>query len=227
MQNQDQDKRVSGEWTVEEALREAGFKEFDSPVSLFRLLGLLKTTKRAGWKRFGIDAESVADHSFRMATMALFCGAEGIDVNKCMKLCLVHDFAEAVVGDFTPYSGVPREEKYRRESLTIDYMASKWNGEIKTLWDEFEAGETPEAQLAQDLDKVELMTQALDYEDRDPGQPDLTEFFGVVRKIKTPLGRSLAERIIEERREVLRKKGRGEAKLTEEMYKKQDEYYGA
>lgn len=70
-------------------------------LDLFRKAGVLKNTVREGWKRAGIDEpESVADHSFRAAFIALILGEEwDLDGFKLVKLLLVHDIAESVIGD--------------------------------------------------------------------------------------------------------------------------------
>jgi putative hydrolases of HD superfamily len=159
-----------------------------------------------------------------------FSAPENLDKNKCVMLALVHDLAESIVGDFTPYSGVSRDEKARREGLAIDYISDYWGsgampGEVKALWEEFEAGESPESRHVQDVDKVEMMLQALEYEERFKGDVDLGEFFGVARKIKTPLCTDWANEILAQR-EVFwagRKHLQGE---EPNVRKAHDDYYG-
>jgi len=41
-----------------------------------------------------------------------------------MELSLVHDMGESIIGDITPYCGVPRDEKLRREREAIEKLAS-------------------------------------------------------------------------------------------------------
>ena len=41
---------------------------------------------------------------------------------RCMKLALVHDMAECIVGDITPYCGVSKEEKHTKEKVSIDIL---------------------------------------------------------------------------------------------------------
>ncbi|VDL83181.1 unnamed protein product, partial [Nippostrongylus brasiliensis] len=55
---------------------------------------------------------------YRMAVLAMSLEAqiEGLDVNRTVSMCLVHDLAEAIVGDITPHCGVSDEEKFERES---------------------------------------------------------------------------------------------------------------
>src|SRR5829696_4899937 len=78
--------------------------------------GSLKQVRRKGWVDRGVpDAESVADHSYRVALLAwALARARGLDAERAMLIGLVHDLAEAEVGDETPFdallaSGTPFE----------------------------------------------------------------------------------------------------------------------
>ena len=65
----------------------------------------LKEVKRTGWTYYKEikDVESVADHSYRMAMLCMaFSKFAEVDVSKCVKMALMHDLAEAVVGDIAP-----------------------------------------------------------------------------------------------------------------------------
>ncbi|CAN1811570.1 5'-deoxynucleotidase HDDC2 [Linum perenne] len=145
-----------------------------SPSSAIDFLSLchrLKTTKRAGWvKRDVRDPESIADHMYRMGLMGLILpDIPGIDRDKCVKMAIVHDIAEAIVGDITPSDGVPKEEKSRKEAEALDHMCKLLGGgsrakEIEQLWKEYEDNSSPEAKLVKDFDKVEMILQALEYE---------------------------------------------------------------
>jgi putative hydrolase of HD superfamily len=170
-----------------------------------------------------------------MGMVAMFAPQE-LDQAKCMKMCLVHDIAESAVGDITPFSGVSRTEKGRREASTIAYIANRWPGpytaDIEKLWHEFEAGETPEAQFAQDIDKIELLLQAVEYERESKNEKDLGEFMGVARKLRTEAGKAWANEILGDRerfwkgRQHLRGEHAQQGGLSEEMTKAHDAYYG-
>ena len=73
------------------------------------LAGLVKKVKRTGWLRYlkPEQVESVGDHSAKIAILSLYLrGQEGLDQNKCLQMSLVHDIAEGIVGDFTPYCSI-------------------------------------------------------------------------------------------------------------------------
>src|SRR5438552_17296826 len=121
-------------------------------INFFSHVMRLKRLPRAGRKRCGVrDCESVAEHTFGVAMLALLVSRTAdstIDRDRCIALALVHDLAEASVGDITPHDGIDREEKQRRERDAMDALSTMLgDGEILALWMEFEAGETAEARL--------------------------------------------------------------------------------
>lgn len=140
-------------------------------------VGKLKHLKRSGWLRY-IDpshGESVADHSFGVAAHFLALSDEELAVNgkkadrfRCMMMALTHDLAESIVGDLTPHDPVTPEEKRKREAEAIKSICSsiepKRATEFTALWEEYETGETAEAQLVKDADKFDMIVQAFDYE---------------------------------------------------------------
>src|SRR5437870_2233242 len=70
--------------------------------------GGLKLVRRKGWVDRGVeDAESVADHSYRVALLAwLLARRRGLDAGHAALIALVHDLAEAEVGDATPFEAL-------------------------------------------------------------------------------------------------------------------------
>jgi putative hydrolase of HD superfamily len=216
-------------------------------VDFALLLGALKRTPRTGWVRSGIPAtvaESISDHSHRLSTLALVAafsgglgGGEGggagnassssrpLDVSRCVRMAVVHDIAEALVGDITPHCGVSEEEKHRREAAAMERIAALLSGrgggggggeggggeaplsaaarDVRDLWREYEAGETLESKLVKDLDRLEMLVQALEYEQQgavvggsgDDGWPLQSFFDGCRGKWRTQLGEAWAAEI--------------------------------
>lgn len=78
-----------------------------SNINRFGLLaGLVKKVKRTGWLRYlpTEKVESVGDHSAKIAFLSLYLrNVENLDHVKCLQMSLIHDIAEGLVGDFTPY----------------------------------------------------------------------------------------------------------------------------
>lgn len=134
--------------------------------------------------------------------------ADKLDIHHCTKMALVHDMAEALVGDITPVDGIPKDEKSRRESTTMDYfingLLGKFNGgmngiEIKKIWQEYEDDETLEAHYVHDVDKIELLLQMVEYERQEKKNLDLGEFSWVATKVKLPECKDWAAQIMAER----------------------------
>ena len=212
-----------------------------SPVPFFHLLERLKTTKREGWRRFGINqGESISDHMYRMSLITMLAPsslATKINIPHCTKMALVHDMAESLVGDITPVEGVAKSEKSRRESATMDYLCTSLLGkvadgragqDIRAIWQEYEDGETLEAKYVHDVDKMELILQMVEYEKRHDGQLDLGEFSWVARRIQLPEVKTWCSEVLEERDQYWRGIGKSPNRLdiTKEQKSQQDEYYG-
>lgn len=139
-------------------------------LRFLRLAGRLKETPRAGWRLRGIERpESVADHSYRVCLLALVLAGEAdppLDRERCLAMALVHDLAESLVGDITPYDGVSAEEKDRREREAMRTLSALLgDDETLRLWEEYQAAATPEARFVKDLDKLETVLQATEYEE--------------------------------------------------------------
>jgi putative hydrolase of HD superfamily len=116
----------------------------------------LKSLPRAGWLRVGKhDPESVAAHSWGVALAALVRCPPELNREKVLAMAILHDLAEARVGDITPHDRVPKEEKHRRERLAILSMLHS-HPHLKTIWDEVEAGLTPEARFVREMDRLDL-----------------------------------------------------------------------
>lgn len=86
-------------------------------------------------------------------------------------MAIVHDLAEAIVGDIAPSSNVSKQEKFCLESEAMEHMASQLGHskealEIQALWLEYEHATTPESLFVKDLDKFEMIQQAFEYEKR-------------------------------------------------------------
>jgi len=157
--------------------------ESSDRLAFFHILEKLKTQKRTGWIDHKIpNPESISDHMHRMAVLALCCTDETLNIPKCVMLTVVHDLAEAQVGDIAPQEGIPKEEKHRLEEEAIHNFVHEMLHDspaarrIEALWQEYEEQSTPEARFVKDLDRFELASQAFEYE-RSSGSTSLQPFF--------------------------------------------------
>eukprot|EP00981_Chlorochromonas_danica_P011514 scaffold4054_cov157-Ochromonas_danica.AAC.4 len=159
--------------------------EVGRALQFFKVVGQLKQLKRTGWVDHGALRiplpESVADHMYRMSLLSFLVTDPSIDKNRLMKICLVHDLAESIVGDITPHAGVSKEEKRRLEeqalrSITSDLQYPDIAEEILDLWLDYEESRSKEAVIATQLDKLEMIIQADEYESLHP-EKTLNSFF--------------------------------------------------
>lgn len=198
--------------TVISTLSPSPEEQTDSPVPFFHILERLKTNKRAGWRRFGIEnRESIADHMYRMSIMTMLAPpslSSRLNIPHCTKMALIHDMAESLVGDITPVDGVSKPEKHRRESETMDYLCNDLLGnfgggfsgeEIRKVWQEYEESVTLESQFVHDIDKMELILQMLEYERANDGKIDLGQFLWVSTKITLPEVQAWSDQVLRER----------------------------
>jgi putative hydrolases of HD superfamily len=133
-------------------------------------MGHLKNLPRSGWLLLGIPKpESVAEHSFRVGIIGMTLAAiEGADVGHTAALCLLHDAHETRIGD-VPSVGrayVTTAAPQAVSAHQTSAMPAEAARAFQELTAEYEAAETPEAQLARDADKIETLLQAVEYQAR-------------------------------------------------------------
>jgi putative hydrolase of HD superfamily len=155
-------------------------------LGLFAVAGRLKQEPRRGWVlRLHMDRpESVADHSYRVALMAMvYSDLRKLDAGKAMRMALLHDLPEALVGDSIPGERTP-PEKRRLESAAMSDILKDLPPELSeryhSVWHELEEGKSAEAKLVKELDKVELAIQADEYRKGNP-TPVFEEFIRSAR----------------------------------------------
>ncbi|KAJ1841139.1 hypothetical protein IWW55_004243 [Coemansia sp. RSA 2706] len=176
-----------------------------SVVDFLSIVERLKRTKRTGWVNSGISGpESIADHMYRMGIMAMLIDDSSLDRTRCIKMAIVHDLAEALVGDITPFDGVSKADKFKLEKQGMhDIVTTLGNSraarEIEALWLEYEEDQTNEAHLVHDLDKCEMIQQAMEYEISDSIKLD--SFFNTTKGIfRHPQVQAWVEEIYRRRR---------------------------
>ncbi|QRG38222.1 hypothetical protein FDK38_002621 [Candidozyma auris] len=202
-------------WKPQDAVPErvqrllASPSKLNSMLAFTQIVRLLKTQPRTGWVDRGVpraETESISDHMYRMSIIAMAIPNKSINIDRCVKIALVHDIAESLVGDITPFGGTTKQEKHRRESETIDYLVelvSPYNAdfanEMKELWLEYEEIMSPEAVYVKDIDKFEMIQQAWDYEQDYGLKYNLNEFYVARSAIKTPEIGALCDEVIRQR----------------------------
>lgn len=157
----------------------------ESDVSFTLRALALKRTVRKGWTRVpGVrEPESVADHSWGVALLALLAAARDptLDAARLLRIAIAHDLAEAVVGDLVP--GEYRDAAHKREIEArglADLLAPLHPAQrdaLEAAWREYDEGATRESRLVRDLDKVEMALQARAYAGEGGDSRALREFW--------------------------------------------------
>jgi putative hydrolases of HD superfamily len=162
-------------------------REYTPLMTAFFELCHLKQLYRQGWLRRGVPperCESIAEHSFGVAMLALWLAPAQpeLDVDKLVRMALLHDLGEVYAGDIIPSDGVSEADKHQLETQAVRQVLYRLaDGQsLIDLWDEFEAGESPEARYLRQLDRLEMGLQAAVYARQ--GLIEGDEFFDSARQ---------------------------------------------
>lgn len=139
-------------------------------LSFFRIVCNLKTIKRSGWihKSNITSPESVADHSYSMCMMSMILAEIiNLDSGHIMKMVIIHDLAESLVGDHMP-DDISSEEKQLVEDKAMKKIISKLPNSLRknylNIWNEYNDNITVNAKFVHSMDKLEMVIQAKEYE---------------------------------------------------------------
>ena len=107
--------------------------------------------------------ENVAAHSWRTALMAYLLKDElpDVDIDKVIRMCLIHDLGEAVTGDIPTFEKTQEHEQTEKEALDglLRELPEALYQEFTALLTEMEALQTREARVYKALDKLEAVIQ--------------------------------------------------------------------
>jgi putative hydrolases of HD superfamily len=163
-------------------------------LSFFRIVCNLKTIKRSGWihKSNITSPESVADHSYSMCMMSMILAEIiNLDSGHIMKMVIIHDLAESLVGDHMP-DDISSEEKQLVEDKAMKKIISKLPNSLRknylNIWNEYNDNITVNAKFVHSMDKLEMVLQAKEY-----------EFEGYPKELLQPFIKSATDYISNER----------------------------
>jgi putative hydrolase of HD superfamily len=158
---------------------------------------ILKEIPRSGYHYLGAGKESVAEHSFCTTFIAYVMSQllPEVDSLKLTQMCLLHDFAEARIGDLNTV-----HKKYVRadENQALeDATAGLGFGEKMTaLIKEFGDGHTVEAKLARDADHLALILELKELIDIGY-EPPKTWIQNVIDRLQTKTGQQIASAVMQ------------------------------
>jgi putative hydrolase of HD superfamily len=131
-------------------------------LDFLRRLECLKTNGRHSTTVGGVT-ETVAAHSWRLAVLSLLIAPEfpEVDGNKLIRMCLIHDFGEAITGDIPSFLKTKDHEETEESAVKalLSTLPEPQHGELSELFAEMDAQETAEARLYKALDKLEAVIQ--------------------------------------------------------------------
>ena len=131
-------------------------------LETLRVAERLKDTVRHCYTAKG-RRESVAEHSWMMTLMALLMRDEfpQADMDKVIRMCIVHDLGEAFTGDIPVFEKTEQNEKQEKIRLEnwLGALPSPYAEEMRALFQEMEARKTLEARIYKAIDGLEALIQ--------------------------------------------------------------------
>lgn len=129
-------------------------------LELLQVAGRLKETLRHCMTN-ETRRESVAEHSWRLCFFALLVEDEfpALDMNKVLRMCILHDLGEAFTGDIPAFEKTPadREKEHALFKEWVRTIPDPQGSQFLALVEEMEKLESPEAKLYKALDKLEAV----------------------------------------------------------------------
>lgn len=150
-------------------------KSLDDAMRFYLLATQLKYKIRSGWDETHWNVskerlESIAEHVYGTCILALSIDSEfetNLYINKVVKMLVIHELGEVVIGDITPFDNITPEEKMKKEHEAIKEVLGDLikKDEFYSLLLEFDEKKTKEAVFAHHCDKLEADIQAKVYQD--------------------------------------------------------------
>lgn len=171
-------------------------KELKNTVNFLFEAGMLAKTPRSGFYFLGSGKQSVAEHINR----AIFIGYvlafmnKKADLNKVLKMCLFHDFAEARVSDLN-YVHQKYTERHEDRAIEDIVRTVPFGDDIKDILHEYEKRKSIESLLAKDSDSLELLLALKEQSDIGNSKAN-TWMPSLVKRLKTKEAKELAKIIL-------------------------------
>ena len=162
---------------------------------------ILKEIPRSGYHFLGAGKESVAEHSFSTTFIAYVMSQllPEVDALKLINMCLVHDLAEARIGDLNTVHKkyVTADENKALEDATAGLS---FGHSLVELIQEFNDGRTAEARLARDADHLALILELKELIDIGY-EPPKTWIQNVIDRLQTETGKKIGEAVMQTNRD--------------------------
>jgi putative hydrolases of HD superfamily len=155
-------------------------------ISFLESAGKLKKVSRKGWVTSAKvkNPESVADHTFRTAILIMcISDLKGWDTGALVRMALLHDVHEAIIGDYDypdkEKIGKTAVEEMDRKAIKEVYstMPKSLKEKYSSIATEYLEQKTPESRLVRQADRLEMLMQALEYEESGYNKDKLQTFW--------------------------------------------------
>ena len=150
-------------------------EKLKNSMRFYMLATQLKYKIRSGWDKSHWNVskdrlESIAEHVYGTCILALSIDSEfktNLDINKVIKMLVLHELGEVIIGDITPFDNITPEEKMKKEHEAMREVIGDLvnQEEFLSLLFEFDEKKTKEAIFAHHCDKLEADIQAKVYQD--------------------------------------------------------------
>lgn len=150
-------------------------EKLKNSMRFYMLATQLKYKIRSGWDKSHWNVskervESIAEHVYGTCILALSIDSEfktDLDINKVIKMLVLHELGEVIIGDITPFDNITLEEKMKKEHEAMREVIGDLvnQEEFLSLLFEFDEKKTKEAIFAHHCDKLEADIQAKVYQD--------------------------------------------------------------
>ncbi len=165
-------------------------------INFVKNAGKLKLIDRKGWVSWVNikNPETVADHSFRMAILTMcLSDLKGLNTEKLMRMTLLHDMHEALIGDYD-YFDKQQINKNQLKEIEVKAINEVFHSLPQQLREEYTAlaleyllQESKEAKFLRQIDQLEMMMQALEYEKQGYSKQKLQAFWdNIEEKLQDP-----------------------------------------
>lgn len=148
--------------SVEKISRDTDMDRLDKQFAFIKEIDKEKQVTRQTPLADGSRKENDAEHAWHMAIMTMLLGEyanEEIDRYRTMSMLLIHDLIEIYSGDTYCYDEAGKESQRERELQAADRLFGMLPEDqalyMRSLWDEFEEGDTPEARFARTMDRIQ------------------------------------------------------------------------
>mgnify|MGYP005623486909 CR=1 FL=1 len=144
---------------LESDVEERLTRQLEFVLEVEKLKQIFRQTVLPGDERRENDAE----HSWHLGLMAVLLVEHAkepeVDLLRVVKMVLIHDLVEIDAGDTFAYDEAGNVDKVERETVAAErifgLLSEDQKRELRSLWDEFEARQTPEARYAAALDRLQ------------------------------------------------------------------------